>query len=104
METRKNTLYVGLNDKDTKKQEIDTLEAVKIATNIICRIVDGCTIYNATGIYHHEDGQIVIENSLRIEIINAAAAAISEIVSSLKAALNQESIIVQADIINSYIA
>lgn len=75
METRKHTLYIGLNDKDTKKQEIDTLEAVKIATNIICRIVDGCTIYNATGIYHHDDGQIVIENSLRIEIINAAAAA-----------------------------
>lgn len=104
METRKTTLYIGLNDKDTKKQEIDTLEAVKIATNIICRKVDGCTIYNATGIYHHDDGEIVIENSLRIEMIDASAAAVSEIVCSLKAALNQESIIIQNDIINSYIA
>ena len=104
METRKTTLYIGLNDKDTKHQEIDTVEAVKIATNIICRKVDGCTIYNATGIYHHDDGEIVIENSLRIEMIDAPSAAVSEIVCSLKAALNQESIIVQADIINSYIA
>ena len=28
------TLYVGLNDKDTKAQKIDTLEAVKITKNL----------------------------------------------------------------------
>ncbi len=28
-------LYVGLNDKNTKRQEISTLEAYKLITNII---------------------------------------------------------------------
>jgi len=28
-------LYVGLNDKTTKKQEISTIEAYKLITNII---------------------------------------------------------------------
>ncbi len=30
----KYTLYIGLNDKGTKKQEIQTLEAFKVSANI----------------------------------------------------------------------
>lgn len=32
---QKYTLYLGLNDKDTKKQEIATLEAYKITTKTL---------------------------------------------------------------------
>jgi len=97
----KTTLYVGLNDKDTKTQKIDTVEAFKIASNTIATFADGGTIYNATGIYKHDNGEIVIENTLRIELIDASENALASIISILKTVLNQESIIKQTEVINS---
>ena len=35
----KYTLYIGLNDKDTKKQEISTIEAYKLVAREACRLV-----------------------------------------------------------------
>ena len=64
----KYTLYIGLNDKDTKRQEISTIEAYKLVAREACRLVDGATIFEATGYYRHEDGTIVIEQSLRCEV------------------------------------
>lgn len=95
------TLYVGLNDKDTKAQKIDTLEAVKIAENLVCDMCGGGTIYNAVGVYTHDDGTIITENTLRIELIDTAAAALDTLITALKAVLNQESIIKQTEVINS---
>lgn len=100
----KQTLYIGLNDKDTKIQQIDTLEAVKIVSNVLTGYVDGATIYNATGIYRHDNGDIVIENTLRVELIEADAGRLAEAVKIIKTALNQESIIIQNEIINSVVA
>lgn len=98
---KKVTLYVGLNDKDSKVQEIDTLEASKIATKVITTYADGGTIFNASGIYKHEDGTIVIENTLKIELIEPSMEAVQSIVTTLKTVFNQESIIKQTDVINS---
>ena len=98
---KKITLYVGLNDKDTKTQKIDTLEATKIVENLIFKMTDGATIYNATGIYKHDDGTIVIENTLRIELIECADAIVKKLIDTLKTVLNQESIIKQVELINS---
>lgn len=95
------TLYVGLNDKDTKTQQIDTVEAVKMVTNIICNEADGGTVYNATGIYKHDNGTIVIENTLRIELIDVAREALAKIIATIKSVLNQESIIKQTEKIES---
>ena len=95
------TLYVGLNDKDTKQQKIDTLEATKIVENLITDLCGGGTIYNAAGVYKHEDGTLVIENTIKIELFEAPATALDELISTLKKVLNQESIIKQTEIINS---
>ena len=97
----KTTLYIGLNDKTAKRQIIDTVEAVKIVYTIICTIADGGTIYNATGIYKHDDGTIVIENTLRVELFDVDENGIREIISRAKIALNQESIIRQNEIVTS---
>lgn len=67
MEITKFTLFVGLNDKDSKKQEISTLNAYKIVYNLIASDFGGGTISEATGIYKHDDGTIVTEITLRIE-------------------------------------
>ena len=101
---KKVTLYIGLNDKDTKQQKIEIVEAFKIVSNLVTVFADGGTIYSATGIYKHESGEIVIENTLRVELIEIAETALEELVKALKAVLNQESVIVQRETVNTEIA
>lgn len=95
------TLYLGLNDKDTKVQEISTLEAYKIVSNLISADFDGGTIYEATGVFKHEDGTIVTETTLRIELLFAQADEVRALVDTLKKMFNQESVAVQKEVINS---
>lgn len=100
--TQKTTLYIGLNDKDTKTQKIDVIEAYKIVQSIILGGgADGATIYNASGFYKHADGQITIEQTLRVELFAVAEAAIRGMIGTLKQALNQESIIMQNEFVTS---
>ena len=101
IKSKKYTLYVGLNDKDTKTQKIDTIEAYKIIENLLVNKVDGGTIFEANGVYKHEDGTVVIEKTLRVEIMFATDTQIKEIVEYLKIILNQESIAVQKEEITS---
>lgn len=98
----KTTLYIGLNDKDTKKQEVNTTEAIKLLTNLLVDI-GGATIYEATGIYTHDDGKIIIENTLRVELIGIDENIILNKIKVIKMLLNQESIIKQTEEINTSI-
>lgn len=95
------TLYVGLNDKDSKKQEISTLEAYKIINKLLLNYTDGATIFEATGIYKHEDGTFTTEKTLRIELLFIDRAVVLEIVEQLKKILNQESIAMSTENIES---
>lgn len=95
------TLYIGLNDKTLKRQIVDTVEATKIVYNIILDCSDGGTIYNAMGIYKHDDGTVVIENTLRVELFNVDPAIVDGIIYRSKIALNQESIIKQTETVTS---
>ena len=54
------TLYIGLNDKDTKRQEVQTLEAFKVSANIFKALTGGATISEAQGIYTHDNGDILL--------------------------------------------
>lgn len=101
MDITKFTLFVGLNDKDSKQQEISTVDAYKIISNMITAIFDGGTISEATGIYKHQDGTFTTETTLRIEILFASAEQIKPFVAELKKVLNQETIAVQKEVINS---
>ena len=47
---KKFTLYLGLNDKETKMQKIATVEAFKIVTNLVAKRFGGGTIFEAQGI------------------------------------------------------
>lgn len=98
---KKFTLYLGLNDKDTKVQMISTLEAYKVVSNILAKDFGGGTIFEAQGIYKHDDGTIVIEKTLRIEILFAELPQIKILVELLKKIFNQESIAVQEENIES---
>lgn len=99
---KKFTLYLGLNDKDKKVQLISTLEAYKICNNILLKYTDGATIFEANGIYKHDDGTYTIEKTLRIELLFITDEEVQTIVDKLKEAFNQEAIVVQKQIIDSY--
>jgi len=101
MSISKITLYVGLNDKDSKQQEISTVNAYKVAANLAATMFDGCTITEALGVYKHENGTIVTETTLRIELLFVTLEQVKPYVAQLKSAFNQESIAVQYESINS---
>lgn len=93
---KKYILNVGLNDKDTKLQKIDSIEAYKIVENTLLNNgLDGYTIYQGKGLYKHDNGEITQENTLIIEILFASDDIINKIIKILKVTLNQESILKQ---------
>lgn len=91
----KNQLTIGLFDKDTEQQEVNTPEA----KNIIAEILIGkfgifaFTMIECSGVYKMAStGRIVFEPSIRVEIATDDELAADDIIDELKAALNQESI------------
>lgn len=98
---KKFTLYLGLNDKDSKQQKIATVEAFKIVSNLIAARFEGGTIFEADGVYKHENGALVIEKTLRIELLFVERPAVIAFVKTLKEIFNQESIAVQEETICS---
>ena len=99
---KKITIYVGLSDKDSKTQKIDTLAAYGVINNILQA---DATISECRGIYTHEGGDVVIENTLEIVLLDftgsMSRAWIVAKCDAIKAALNQESVAVQQEDINS---
>lgn len=94
----KYSLYLGLNDKDTKTQKIDTLEAYKILCNIIKKHnIEGFTVYNAHGFYVHQDGTFTTENTLKVELMFVDNKTIDELIKECKIIFNQECIIKQVE-------
>lgn len=98
---KKFTLYIGLFDKDSKQQEITTLDAYKITANIFKGTTGGATITEAVGVYTHDNGEIVIEPSLRCEIFGATAEQVYQAAAQIKTALNQEKIALEESEVNS---
>ncbi|MBR3688970.1 MAG: hypothetical protein IKJ65_10725 [Clostridia bacterium] len=90
---KKHELSIGLNDKETKKQEIATEDALKIITTVVYDHSNGATIIpNCAGVYTHDDGTKVIENTIRCEFYGAARENVIAIAKILCKALNQETI------------
>lgn len=91
----KYTLIMGLNDKDSKMQEISTVDAYKTVTNLCTSYTDGATIKEALGVYKHDNGVIVTETSLQIDLLFISKEQVLEIARQLKVLFNQESIVLQ---------
>ena len=102
MTIAKTTLYVGLNDKDTRVQRISTIEAYKVVENLLkAHDFDGATIFESVGLYKHACGEYTTEKSLRIELLFCTKEQVMPLCTALKQALNQESIAVQCEQIES---
>lgn len=94
---KKYTLYIGLNDKVTKKQLIPTKKAISIAEKTCLEHTDGCTISAAKGVYKHGDGTFVRENTLRIELLFVNKSIVKLLINNLKVLLNQEAIVMHEE-------
>lgn len=96
------TFLVGLNDKDTYQQEVNTLDAYKVVANIL---ETDCTIQEAKGVYQHKNGTLVFETSLIVSVLDFDEVFDDKWVESkteaIKIALNQESVIAKYDEVNS---
>ena len=98
----KTTFYIGLNDKDTKHQEISTIDAFKIISNVFNTLTEGATIKgNCKGIYKHDDGTQIIEETIEAFSFDLTQEQTANIVKVLKNVLNQESILVIVENVNS---
>ena len=89
-------LFIGMNDKTTKKQE-KTSKKIKSIIMETLRLykIEGATIYNANGIYTHTNGEQVNENTFIIELLFVDYNVVVTLCNSLKVLLNQESIALQ---------
>ena len=106
--TLKMTLYVGLNDQNTKKQEIDTQVAKQVIYYVLLNNGLDCTLSMNKGVYtHRESGTVTIENSFKIELLCfdksfcSFIIKIRKVVNYLKTCLNQESIAVVKEYLNT---
>jgi hypothetical protein len=93
----KHVLYVGLNDKDTKKQLVTTPKAKDIV-NSVC---GDCSIQEITGYYTHDNGEKVKENTLKVELLFKEDKQVLTYCQDLKRLLNQESIALNIETVNS---
>lgn len=93
----RHTLIVGLNDKDTKKQVM----ARHAAKKLIMGIVGDCTISDAIGHYTHEDGSEVSEKAIKVELLFKADNEVVCYAKQIKKQLNQESVALVKDYIDS---
>ena len=91
----KTTMCIGLLDRESKQQEIATLDAFKIVSNIFTQTTGGATITEGMGVYTHDDGMVVVEPTLVCVIYGADESQILKAASMAKIALNQESVTIE---------
>lgn len=90
-------LSIGLFDRNTKKQEVDTFEATQLIERaILATGAAGLSIYHGNGVYLHDDGSLVKEPSIFVEVYGWKKEGTKKAVAFLKKELNQESIAVES--------
>lgn len=93
---KKYTYYLGLNDKDTKEQIIPTWKALYEVERSVMSQLWGGSIALVKGLFKHEDGTQVIEETIRIESLGFRDE--SEFIAFahyLKLMYNQESVLME---------
>ena len=89
-------LYVGLNDKDTKRLEITNLDAkAEISTILFKHFPYGFTLQECQGMYKHKDGTVVCENTIKVILFDYNIGLVPDAIKDLKEKLNHECIAVE---------
>ena len=99
---KKVTMFIGLNDQNTKKQEISTIEAYKMVQNVCAEAFGGSTIFSGKGTYTHNNGSMVYENTLICIVYTDDMDGVKKAATIIKTALNQESVAIEVVESNSF--
>ena len=92
----KYNVYLGLNDKDTLEQKIDTTKAKKEVYNILLKNnIKAYTIYLVNGVFTNEKNEITREKTLKIEVLDIKKDDILKSIKEFKKVLNQESVLLE---------
>lgn len=102
-------ICVGLNDKDTKRQETTTAAAVDMINAAVVRYFGFGTISVVNGVYSHNDNSaaIVVETTVKIELTffdmgkETAKNTVLPFIHEMKKELNQESIYVDLSTVDA---
>ncbi len=98
------TISLGLNDKDTLLPRTSyDVASIEVAGRL-AQLGVGATITKGTGVYKHERGDVVIEETVVISIIDfdgTAGAMLSKFIDGVKRDYNQESVALVTDKIES---
>lgn len=96
------TIYVGLNDKEEKKQKQQTEKILRLVKHCCKSYGTAFSSYILDGGYIHDNGDFVLEKSICIAFINPDEMVVDEIAKDLCAFLNQESVMVTIDEVECY--
>ena len=88
------TIYIGLNDADTHKQEFDTEKYLSILKTVCHAYRTAFSVHTVDGGYFHEDGSYVEEKTLVLTLLDAPETVIGEMARDLCAFFHQESVMV----------
>lgn len=92
---KKVTICLGLNDKETKTQIIKTGDAKRVLTGLICSRFFGATVTTCSGIYTHDDGTQINENSFSIVLYFVEDKQVRDFAGELCRVFNQESVTIE---------
>lgn len=91
----KAVICLGLNDKDTKKQEISTATAARVLSDMLTSRFAGATVTACKGIYTHDNGDQVCENSFSIVLYSVELEKVRAFADELCRVFNQESVTIE---------
>lgn len=81
------TYYIGLNDKDTHRQELKTSQAIEVLVKTFKELgVENYSYSFITGVYKGE-----VENTIKLELVDGVLC--NQTVRKLRKAFNQECIL-----------
>lgn len=89
------TLFVGMNDKDTRQENMPKEQQINKITSILVSFnaISGGTISEASGFYTMNDGTMTFEKTYRIELLNVSVDVARRACSDLAHVFNQESVL-----------
>lgn len=91
----KATISVGLNDRETKTQLVNTDAAEDYIADVIADEIGFGTIYRTKGVYKHDDGHTVKENTIVIVIDDIDRTKALKLSEQFARKFNQESVAVE---------
>ena len=88
------TIYIGLNDSETKVQKFSTEKYVSVLKHVCQNYHLAFTVHEIQGGYFHEDGTYTEETTLELMLLNISEETVIEIAKDLCAFFHQESVMV----------